>query len=495
MAFQSNQTGLRVAEEATPKVLPGTPIWHPVEPNSYDDFGGESKTVQRAPIAPDRQRRKGTVVDLDAMAGYQVDLTDRSLGPVLQGFMVASWRTKAELAITAVTGTGYTVAANGTNFVAGDLLFAQACQTAGNNGLKSVTASTSTSVSVAGCAVEAIVAAELPLITKVGFQFASADLTLAVSGGVATIGATAKNLTQLGLIPGEWFFVGGDGAAFAFATAGNNGWYRAKTISATQIACDRYPDTAATDAGTGKTMRVFIGNALKNESLAANQVVRTYQFERTIDAAATKVEYILGCCPNTLKMSAKTTDKMTATVDFKGLDTSNAASQKAGTRPSVKPQTAFSTSSDFSRLRLQDNASGAQLAVYLTDLELTIDNGVDVDKALGTLGGLEHSLGDFKVSGSLEAYFTTFAAIDAVKAANSVSVDTALVTNVLTPGVGYQATGLLFDVPSIDLGDGKLKIEKDKKVKLPLGLEATADATYNHTLLLVYFPYLPQLAL
>lgn len=497
MPQQSNQTGLRVAEEsATPKVLPGTPIWFPVEPNSYDDFGGDTKLTPRTPIAADRQKRRGTVTDFDAMAGYQVDLTDRSLYPVMPGFMFANWRNKTVLDVTAVAAGSYTVAAGGAGFAVGDLLFAESMNTPANNGMKVVTASTATSVSVAGAVVEAVTAANLPQITRVGFQFASGDLTLTVSGGTATIGAAVKNLTTLGLIPGEWVHLGGDAAANKLATAASNGFYRVRSVMATQIVCDVFPDNAVTDAGAGKTMHLYIGNVLKNEWDPTLQVIKTYQFERSLNPAGTQLEYVLGACPNTLKIEAKTADKLTASLDFKALDTDTSqVALKSGTRPALFPQSAFSSASDFSRLRLRDVNTNANLAVYMTDLSLTIDNGTSADKALGTLGGIEHTIGDFDVSGSVEAYFSSLTAVQAVKAGTICGIDVALVTNVLTTGVGYQAAGWVFDVPSVQLGDGKVKVEKDKKVKLPVSLAATADQTLNHTLLAVHFRFLPQLAL
>jgi hypothetical protein len=492
MSFQSNQTGLRIAEEVvgTPKTLPGTPIWHAVEPNSYKDFGSEIKTTAREPIAADRQNRKGSVTDLDAMAGFQTDFTTDSLEPFMQGFMFANWRKKTELATSAATGTGYTVASGGTGFVANDLLYAENHTLSQNNGLKVVTASAATSVTVAGNAVDASVGR----ITRVGFEFASADLTLTVSGGLATLTATVKNLTQLGLVPGEWFYVGGDAVGNRFNTAASNGFYRARTIAAGSIICDRYPDTAATDTGAGKTMRIFLGEALKNEADPALQVLRTYQAERAY--SSTVLEYILGLAPSQLKVTTRTADKLTAELDFMGLDNDTSqVTPKTGTRPAVQPQTAFSSSSDFTRLRLQNASTAASLAVYLTDFELTIDNGIEIDKAIGTLGGVGFSIGNFVVSGSVEAYFSTLEAVTAVRNNTTVSLDFGLVANVGIPGVGNVAQGWVFDVPAMDLGDGRLKVEKDRKVKLPLNISAHADGTFNHTLMTVRFPYLPQIAL
>jgi hypothetical protein len=492
--FNSNQSGLRIAEEVvgSPKTLPGTPIWEPCEPNSYGDFGGEVKTEARSPIAADRQRRKGTVTDLDASAGFQTDFTTRSLLSTIQGFMFASWRKKTELTPTAVAAGAYTVAANGTNFPVGSLVFAEGYTTAINNGMKKVTASTGTSVSAAGLLVEATATGT---ITRVGVEGASGDLTLTLVNGKLQLNATALNLTTLGLIPGEWVWLGGDAVGEKFATAASNGFYRVYSVAAGVAVFDRWPDGAAADAGTGKTIRVFFGQVLKNEADPALQVIRTYQAERTLTSAADKIEYVSGLAANELKLTSKVASKLIAELNFKGLDATTATALKTGTRPALKPQVAYNSSGDYARLRVTNDVDGSAFVTYITDLEVSVDNGVDVDKAVGYLGGVSHSLGDFQVSAEVEAFFSSTAAVDAVKANTTASLDFAAVSNVNTTGVGNQAVGWLFDLPALQLGDARLKVEKDKKIKLPLKGSGFAHDVFNHSLLLVNFQYLPQLAI
>src|SRR5579859_2734571 len=92
--LDSNITGLRFAEESTIGVLPAAAkqVWYPLEPNSYNDFGAQTKTVARMPINPSRQLRKGVLTDLDPAAGFTNDLTQDGLNRMLQGFFVANFR-------------------------------------------------------------------------------------------------------------------------------------------------------------------------------------------------------------------------------------------------------------------------------------------------------------------------------------------------------------------------------------------------------------------
>lgn len=94
--IDSNVTGLAIAEEVCPGQLPNMdddgydPLWIEQEPNTYPDtFGSTIKTIARTPIKRNRQRSKGTPVDLDASAGWNTDLTQNNLTVLKQGFFFA----------------------------------------------------------------------------------------------------------------------------------------------------------------------------------------------------------------------------------------------------------------------------------------------------------------------------------------------------------------------------------------------------------------------
>lgn len=488
----SNGTGLAIAEEVigTPGTLPGTPVWIPLEPNTYGDFGGQTKLTPRNPITSSRQRKKGVVTDLDASASFNSDFVTESLSRMFQGFLFADWRYKDTDAVTDVDATnGYSVASGGGDYVAGDLVFAEGFGIAANNGLKTVSASTSTTVAVGGSTDEASAPADAK-ITRVGVEAGSGDVVMTASGGVATMTSTTLDFTTLGLIPGEWIWVGGDSAGTKFATAACNGLYRIESIAAHAIVFDRTPAAATADAGTSKTIRIFIGHVLKNESDPSLQKLRTYTLERQLTTS--QFEYVEGAAANTLAINVKKSDKITFDLSFVGLTTERAGAAKSGTRETLPTQNAFNASTSFTRLRFNDDTTGASLASYVDELKLTIDNGIDPVKAVSALGGIDINYGDFMVSGTMNAFFTSTDAVDAVLDNDDCSIDMLLVERA---GDQRLPVGWLVDIPLLALGDGRLKVEKDKPIMLPLSYDAAAHGTLDHTMMVMDFSYLPVAAL
>jgi hypothetical protein len=94
-------------------------------------------------------------------------------------------------------------------------------------------------------------------------------------------------------------------------------------------------------------------------------------------------------------------------------------------------------------------------------------------------------VGDFVVSGNLTAYFSTLAAVSAVRGNADATLDFALVKS---------NAGLVLDIPLAPLSNGRLQVEKDQPIKIPLAAEAAEHPTLHHTLLVTNFEYLPSAA-
>lgn len=502
-SIDSNVVGLRFAEEASLKTLPGSPVWYPLEPNSYENFGGEITTIARAPISADRQNKKGSTTDLDAGGGIVQDLTQDNLQRLLQGFFFADIRTKVELAVATVDGTNddYEPASGGDGYYDNDLLFAKDFDDAANNGLKKVTGSPSgSSVAVEQDLVAAT--SQSGIISRVGHEFASGDLQVDASGSLPKLTASSKNLTQLGLVPGEWIFVGGDLTAEKFATAANNGFARVRSVASGEIVLDKTAGTMVTDNGSGKTIRLFFGRVLKNESDTSLIKRRSYQLERTLGApddalpAQIQSEYVVGAIANQLTLNIPVANLVTANLSFVGLDNETrdgATGVKSGTRPTLADSDGFNTSSDFSRIKLAKvesaDAAPTALFAFVDNLTLTINNNARPNKAVGVLGAFDVSVGNFDVSAEMGAYFADVAATQAVRDNADVTLDAALVK---------ANKGIVIDLPLVALGGGRLDPVKDEKIKVPLTSNAATGAkintNLNHTLLMSFFDYLPSAA-
>lgn len=508
--IDSNATGLRFAEELSIGVLPGTPVWNPLEPNSYDNFGGEITTVARNPINASRQRQKGAVTDLDASGGFNTDMTQDNLQDILQGFFFADLRRKGEEVATSVTiqagDDTYELAATA-GFLAGGLMFATGFTNAGNNGLKLITAVVlDTTVAV----VETLVTNATPPVTNnmvvVGHQAAAGDIDVDATGALPALTTMTLDFTTLGLVPGEFIFIGGDLAVEAFTNAVNNGFARIKTIAANRLEFDKTQGTMVTEASTTETIRLFFGRVLKNEGTPALIKRRTYQLERALGApdeaspAEIQGEYLVGSVPNQITFNFNTADKVTADLSFVSTDNeqvTSTAGLKSGTRPTLVSGDSLNTTDDFSRLKMAilDPASSNPTALFafLTEFTVVINNNVSPNKAISVLGAFEVTAGQFNVEGTATAYFSQVEAVQAVRNNSDVTLDFALVKGRTVSGVIIKS-GVVVDVPLIALGDGRLNVEQDQPITLPLSTPAAADRNFNHTLLMVFFDFLPNVA-
>lgn len=494
--IDSNLTGLSYALEQTLGVLPGSPTWIAVEPNSYAQFGGMTKLTKREPITASRMTRKGVVTDLEVNADFQVDLTMYSIRDLLPTFIGAPWVARTSIAPTAVslTGTDHYTVSSEAGFFAGTLLLATGFDDADNNGLKRITA---VAAGVLTCAGQDLVADASPaaaaLVKQVGFQFASGDLVASAPGGIPTLVTSVADMTDVfdGLGAGDWVYVGGDAAGASFtATPGVNGWARIATLASDLVTFDKTQGTWGTDAGTGKTVQVFFGDTLQNQADPADQVIYPVQWERSLGTGG--FEYVLGSIGNELTIAMAPSNKITVDMKFLAIDTetrTTGAGAKSGTRAVQVYGDALNTSTDFARLSLLDEDAapvpGSALTNYVLEASVTLNNNASVAKALTVLGGFDITLGNLDVTGKMTSYFTDVDIIDAAKENRDISMDFTLVRD---------NRGMLFDIPRVAMSDARLNVVKDKPIEVPINLDGAEHPDLNYIMKVHAFDYLPAVA-
>lgn len=501
--IDSNETNLAIAKEVIgqPGVLPGSPVWYDLEPNEYDDFGGEPTLLARRPINSSRQRKKGSIVDLAAKGGFNQDFTNDNSQMLVSGFMYANFREKQNESPSAVTTTGYVVADESLYF-ANMLILASGFSNSANNGLKLVTSvdSGTSEVRAAGLAAEGSPPAGAKILL-VGIQGAAGNLDVDVSGSLPKITSAVIDMSSLDIVPGEFIFVGGDTTQTKFVNAANNGVKRVRSVAPGEIVLDKSDAAMVTEASTTETVRIFFGRCLKNE-LAELIVRQQFQIERQMGAPDTaspsqiQAEYVIGAYPNEFEMVVESADKINCNFSFIAITNEQRISTdgiKAGTRVGVVESDAYNTSTDFSRIKLSlvsnTDEAPVPLFAFLTDFTLSIKNNVSLNKAVGYLGGFDATIGLFEVSAEINAYFTQVQALQAVRNNEDVTLDYFVVKD---------NRGFAVDLPLLALGGGLPDVELDEPIMIPLKSDAATavkmDPNFDHTLMWTFFDYLPDLA-
>lgn len=494
----ANLVGFYKTREVDLGVTPAEADWRTREPNSFDDFGGDYTKVARKPFSPSRQRKKGSTTDLDADGGYNEDLTQNNMQSELEEFFFAALRKSPELVPTAVSATGYTVAyAAAAGFLANSIILATGYDAVGNKGLKLVTAVDADSVDAAGLGIEATADGKIKVV---GHQFAVGDLEMtAAVGNNFILSTTVFDLTTLPLIPGQWVFIGGDQEVERFGDA-TNGYARIALdgITPNAIAFDKSTFTPMTLDGAAKTIRLYFGDTLKNEDDPDLIVRFASTIERTLgrDDDGVQSEHITGMVASEMTWNSPLANLVNIDLSYIGQrhNTRTGAEGPLSARANNERlpalgEDAFNTSSNIFRLRLAavDPATLNPTPYFarVTEWSLSINNNVSSAKAQGVLGGFDVTVGNFDVDGEFTAYFSTVEAIHAVKCNYDMTFDAIY---------AKANAGVYMDIPLMGLGGGRLDIEQDAAIMLPLETPA-AESPFGHTALIGWFPYLPSIAM
>jgi len=497
----TNEVSLQYSIEDTLGVLQGTPIWKLLEPNTIDSFGAEIDTVARQPISADRQRKKGTISDLNSSVEFGADLTMDHFIDFMEGFMFSVFNGLQNISDEekdvntctdcTITTNLYTVTDIGTAnpamiYPEQSLIFCQGFTNSENNGLKHVDSGGSiTTIEVT----ESLVTESAPStceISLAGVEGLAADFEIDANGNIES---TLFDFTTLGLTVGQMIWVGGATAGLQFAVAANTGWARITALAANLITVDKTTAPFTVDNGAGKTIQLLFGRYLRNVAVDdADFLERSFQFELAypdLEAVGTDAyEYAKGNYCNQIQLQLPLTDKAVATFGFVGTDTPVATTSRdaeGGNGLSPTKTVAFNTSSDIARVRMTETDETG-LTTYFKSLNLTINNNCGPEKVLGTLGAVFMNTGNFEVDIEAQVIFTDPDVAAAIRANTTVTMEFSLKND---------DGGLFFDIPSMTLGGGGKELPVNESVLLNTTAMAFKDETFETSIGISLFPYLP----
>lgn len=509
----TNNVGMSYTIESALGVA-GT-VWFLLEPNAISTFGADITTVARDPISANRQRRKGTVTDLDSAVEFDADITLSSFRDFIEGFCFATGVNTdvTQLATTAADTTldDYTVsalsAAQADKMEVGTLIHVTGFLDAANNGIKVVDADIASSATLISV-VENLVTETAPADAKLslcGHEIATADVvtwTWAAGAKEATLNLTGivAELQALGLTVGQFVHVGSGAVgsvAQAFENAAANdmfGYARVKSFTgADDVIFDKVDAALQFTDGTDPTTAVHLlfGEFIRNVATTASDFLeRSFQFEAEWDNLDTggnnEYSYAKGNFCNSVSFNLPLAEKATVTFGFIGTDTEDpvvSGSRKTGASAATSPTktTAFNTSADIVNLRITE-VDETGLSTDFKSVSLTLNNNVSPEKVLGTLGAKFMNTGNFEVDIEAQLLFTDGLVVDRIRANTTLTMDF-LIKN--------DDGAIAVDLPALTLGGGGLEFPVNESVLINTTSNAFQDPTLGTSIGISIFPVVP----
>lgn len=491
MALQStNQVALARARETTFGVIPTSPVFKARRQVS-SGLAVNPQTVVSNEIRSDRQVTDLIFLGFQAGGPVGGELSFKTYDDEFEEGYQSTWASNPyievitlDTEISDVSTTTLTVpTATGSAFKTGMLTLTQNFTTTADNLQARVSSSSATSIVYPSSTFTAQASVNVGASVRViGFQGASGDLVAVTSGGNA-LTSTALDFTTLGLNVGQWVWVGGaasDTGSF-FATAGVGGFCRISAIAATRLSFSRVPSTWAADAGTSKTIKVYVGDFIKNASTQ-----RSATFERQyLNHSPVTYEYIRGLGVDKITTTADSQKVSTISVDYLGSD-GTATTTRAASATDVAAPTNFVLNTATNVAALAFDGVAVATPNYLMTANWVIANNLRRQTAVGVSGCVGLGNGEFNVTGKVEFYFGDKTVLDKVTNNTLTSFNCALGRN-----DGNKET-YMFDFPSIKLSSGAPSVSgKNADVMIDANFQAIADATLLYTASITRFWLLP----
>lgn len=470
----ANRTQVGIIEESTFGTTPASPKFETLRVTGEPNLAYQPTTIASNEIRSDRQVTDLPLVDKEAAGNIDMELAAQSQDVLMEGAFFSDWVNKATrdnrvaAQITSVTAaTDVYAVTTGTSYAEYMLVEAINFTNSANNGVFEAESGSDDTEVIRGDVTVDESPPTLAQLRQVGFVGPSADIAADATGLTSTL----LDFTTMNLAVGDWVKVGGTAAGDSFATAANNAWVRVSVIAANDLDFDSttLPAGWSVDAGTGKTIKVWVGDYIRNGTTQKN-----YSIERQFqDQASVLYELFTGMTVDTFNLSAESAAIVDTTFAFIGKDSTSSTTRTSGATDQAALATEIlNTSSDVGSLR--EGGSEVTTPNYVISLTMNIANNLRSQKAVANTGNVGIGVGEATVTGSLVTYFG----------------DNTLLTKVLNnteSSLDFRFKDdadnvLLFDMPRIKFSSGAPDVSgKNTDVTAELGYQAIRDATLTYT--------------
>lgn len=470
---QTNRVQVALVRETTAGTTPATPRMRLVR------ITGESLTyspsfVDTEEIRPDRMQPdpievfQGAGGSLNFELSYPVD--NYPLSDLLRSAFYGTWANAPAFdndltADSVITDAGtalntYAVTSGGASVKAGHLVRATGFTNAANNQIFKVASSSATTIVGTTLGLTAETAPPGTARLKVvGFQGASGDITATATG----LGATALDFTTLGLAVGQWIKIGGTAAGDKFATAALNDWMRITAIAATALTLDNRPTGWTTDTGTGKTIKVWFGDQIKNGTTQTS-----FSVEKGFLGQTTPT-YILqrGMVVNTLPLAIQSKQRITGQAMFVGMGGSESTTAQDAAPDAVTTGRIIAANANVGRIA--ENGSALGSPNWARSLNFSINNNLRTVDDATSMNPQAVREGECTVTGTIETYFGDDTLLAKLYAGTATAINCR---------VQKDSQALVFQFPRVTYRQGDPQAQaRNQDVMLSLPFSASYDST------------------
>jgi hypothetical protein len=516
----TNEVNYAYCVEAAPGV-PST-AWKDLVTSSSFTVGATVTKERPNVLSKTRQQQREIPVSLSASAEGEVPATIASLQHFIEGLM-HNRSTNSDMyipstaindvtipgilryqvpAITAAQAAKINIGTAGANDLA--IFYTRNFSNPANNGFKTIANSVTAGATELTLVSASPLAAETPNVKRGAvLEYAGVGFTGLIGTkpvwtyNVSTKKATLNrgstfNWAGAGVKVGQFIAIGGQAPDGTVVGAGQNtvpndsyGVARVTGIVGNILELDKISTKLQRTVTFPTDLYIQIGKMVMNVPIDdANYLRETYQIQATyptLGVGNTPVYfYQKGCYPNSLALSLTAASLGNINLNFVSLDREPATpTLKPGAVNSLQPakDSSMSAAASMRRVRVTKLDESGD-TIVLTDLQLTIDNGMTQTDVLGQLASYAISPAPISISATLKMLFTDATILDAVRNNVSLTADFVLSSN----------DGLVvIDLPEFTLGDDSVELIENKFVELNVTSTSFPDLRFGSSAILSFF--------